>query len=445
MSLTRATYSLINGASYNVQDYGADNSGVADSTAAIQAAIDAAYDNYNKTIYVPNGVYKINGNITIAQGVMIMCEGSQGSSYESGTTFIHYNNGNCFTWDASGTAYQGTGGGLQNCLIVKADGYSGGSAVYVVNQDDAHRNGEMVFHNILIYGISAGRWEHAFHFDGTATNTPGARGVRSVYVTKCRGSDVSIVDETFLLNQVTHFYAHGLALDQGSGVASGIKLKGINDGVYLNASGIGGNLTIVANDASNATSDFIFDGKINGVISNSDAAIDGVINVAAAGGISNKSKNLRFVSAKKPGCTVYSDSLASNVTGDGTIYQVALLKTAYDQFTNWGGNSFTVIVAGRYKVSGAVTLTNVTSGHTRVDVSVLKSGSVSQNYDSVFNPYAMATTSGGNVTIPINITLDCDFNDVISMSIAVSNSTKTVSVYGSAGDIYSWLSIDMIP
>jgi polygalacturonase len=45
MSLTKVSYSMISGAPYNVLDYGADPTGVADSTAAFQAAIGAYGDN----------------------------------------------------------------------------------------------------------------------------------------------------------------------------------------------------------------------------------------------------------------------------------------------------------------------------------------------------------------------------------------------------------------
>ena len=57
MSLTKVSYSMITGAPYNVLDYGADPTGVADSTAAFQAAIGAYGDNRN--IYVPDGTYLI--------------------------------------------------------------------------------------------------------------------------------------------------------------------------------------------------------------------------------------------------------------------------------------------------------------------------------------------------------------------------------------------------
>lgn len=58
MSLTKVSFSMINGDAVNVLDYGAVNNGVTDSTAAIQAAIDAASAS-GKWVYVPAGTYKI--------------------------------------------------------------------------------------------------------------------------------------------------------------------------------------------------------------------------------------------------------------------------------------------------------------------------------------------------------------------------------------------------
>jgi hypothetical protein len=54
MSLTKVTYSMIQGAAVNVLDYGADPTGAADSTAAIQAAV-----NTNQTVWIPAGTYSV--------------------------------------------------------------------------------------------------------------------------------------------------------------------------------------------------------------------------------------------------------------------------------------------------------------------------------------------------------------------------------------------------
>lgn len=63
MSLTKVSYSMIDGALANVRDFGAVGDGVADDTAAIQAAIDSV--NKLGTVFFPNGTYKITDTLNI--------------------------------------------------------------------------------------------------------------------------------------------------------------------------------------------------------------------------------------------------------------------------------------------------------------------------------------------------------------------------------------------
>lgn len=445
MTLTKATYSMIDGASLNVLDFGADKTGVEDSTAAIQAAIDAAYTSNNKTVYVPNGVYKLTNTVNITQGVMILCEGSQGSNEAYGTVFKHYSNNSCFRWDGSGTAFAGTGGGLKNCLIVKADTFSGGNAVEIIATSDNNRPGEMLFENVLAYGISAGRWARGLVIDGTAANTPGARGVRTIEMIKCRFADVTTANETIVLNQVTHFYSHGLACDTGAGSAAGITLKGINDGVYMNGLGCAGTFNIVANDVNNATTNLIVDGKVGGAFDNLDADATGVVCIATTSSLANSSNTLRVIASKKPGCFVYANANVANVTGDGTIYQMALNTSVFDPYTNWGGNSFTVTVAGRYKVTAVAGLFNLDAAHTRADMEILQTGSATNSVVAVSNPYANATTAGGNNSMSVSADFDCEKGDILAAKIAVTGGTKTVSMLGSGSTRYSYFIAEYIP
>lgn len=55
MSLTKVSFSMVDGALINVLDFGADPTGVSDSTAAIQSAIDAG-----QSVYLPEGNYLIS-------------------------------------------------------------------------------------------------------------------------------------------------------------------------------------------------------------------------------------------------------------------------------------------------------------------------------------------------------------------------------------------------
>jgi hypothetical protein len=82
MTLTKATYSMINGAPLNVLDFGAVGDGVADDTTALQTAITYAFNNKIGTVYLPKGTYKVTKPLYlwgsdnyIRSGVQLVGEG----------------------------------------------------------------------------------------------------------------------------------------------------------------------------------------------------------------------------------------------------------------------------------------------------------------------------------------------------------------------------------
>lgn len=78
--LTKATYSMIDGAPANVLDFGAVGDNTADDTAAIQAAIDAVVAAGGGSVYFPSGTYKLTDTLVVdtgvyTQGIILFGEG----------------------------------------------------------------------------------------------------------------------------------------------------------------------------------------------------------------------------------------------------------------------------------------------------------------------------------------------------------------------------------
>lgn len=84
MSLTKASFSMINGIPVNVLDYGADPTGVADSTQELQDAVTAAVAAGN-SVYMPAGTYLVTDTITCPAKTMIIGEHRSMSAIQNGT------------------------------------------------------------------------------------------------------------------------------------------------------------------------------------------------------------------------------------------------------------------------------------------------------------------------------------------------------------------------
>lgn len=81
MALTKATYSMIDSAPISVLDYGADPTGVADSTTQIQSALDAGVTN-KQIVYFPAGTYLVTDTLNLAIGSQL--QGETGYQYTRG-------------------------------------------------------------------------------------------------------------------------------------------------------------------------------------------------------------------------------------------------------------------------------------------------------------------------------------------------------------------------
>jgi hypothetical protein len=116
MSLTKVSYSMIKGAVVNVLDFGADPSGVADSTQAIQEAIDSISAG---VVYLPAGTYKTTGKISANKSAINIIGAGTDATYirptsAVTTTAIEINNG---SWNDVTEVYASTGTSIGSSSI----------------------------------------------------------------------------------------------------------------------------------------------------------------------------------------------------------------------------------------------------------------------------------------------------------------------------------------
>jgi hypothetical protein len=84
MSITKVSYSMIDGAVVNILDFGAVGNGTTDDTVAIQAAINSlaitssANATGGGTVYIPAGKFRITSTIKIGHGITLLGNGAGG-------------------------------------------------------------------------------------------------------------------------------------------------------------------------------------------------------------------------------------------------------------------------------------------------------------------------------------------------------------------------------
>jgi hypothetical protein len=125
----------------------------------------------------------------------------------------------------------------------------------------------------------------------------------------------------------------------------------------------------------------------------------------------------------------YSAGSPANVTGDGTNYTLTFDTERYDQNGDMdlSTNTFTFPADGLYSIEAGVFLNQVTSGHV-----VGEMRAVMSNFTGIIwfgNPYNQAD---GNGQLMVNgmIHVNADASDTLTITLKISNSTKTVDILG---------------
>lgn len=118
---------------YNVLFYGADPTGVSDSTTAIGNAITAAQAT-SGTVYIPSGTYAISSGWVVPSNIVIIGDGNVGSTvsnHYSGTVLsLKSSFSGSYVFSCTDTAGHGTANGaLIRDLVILGANYTGGNAI----------------------------------------------------------------------------------------------------------------------------------------------------------------------------------------------------------------------------------------------------------------------------------------------------------------------------
>jgi len=135
MSLTKVSFSMISGAPANVLDFGADATGVTDSTAAFNLAIAA-----NRSIFIPDGTYTIS-NVGTVEGLEVTGNNCRTVLLQVGT-----NGAAAFSYVSGGT---GNGFRFSNFTVLAKNGVT--NAIGFRQTDKSQYTAYAVFDNIETY------------------------------------------------------------------------------------------------------------------------------------------------------------------------------------------------------------------------------------------------------------------------------------------------------
>jgi len=135
----------------------------------------------------------------------------------------------------------------------------------------------------------------------------------------------------------------------------------------------------------------------------------------------------KYKAPGQPCFSAYSNTAVTNQTGDGTAYTIVFGTELFDQGSNFDGTStFTAPVTGRYHFSIAVLSQNNLVTH-----------NPNMRLVTTANTFTFGNFGGsfaGNFVLTGSVYAPMTAGDTAIVQCLTSNGTKTVGVYGAAGD-----------
>ena len=144
----------------------------------------------------------------------------------------------------------------------------------------------------------------------------------------------------------------------------------------------------------------------------------------------------KVTNATLPAFLVGVGTTVSDVTGDGTTYDIIFDTEIFDQNANHNPASgiFTAPVTGRYLLSCSVDLRDLAAAHNGQQVHIITSN---RFYGTVYQYPSGANPNVPNAAFSVNSLCDMDAGDTAFVRIYVEGGTKIVDVYGNATHPYT--------
>ncbi len=114
---------------------------------------------------------------------------------------------------------------------------------------------------------------------------------------------------------------------------------------------------------------------------------------------------------------------SSNVTGDGTTYQVLFPTAIFDQNANIGATSiFTAPVTGVYFLNAEVLLSGIDAAHDTLTLSIV---TTLNTFSYICNPYKLSSSTG-ELSVKLRTLANMTATNTAYVTIAVSGGTKVI-------------------
>jgi len=428
MALTKVSYSMIDGAPFNVYDYGAVGDGIADDTAAIEAAIAAAAmpvgGQTGAVVYFPTGTYLINKTIVLPNRVGLQGANGRGvvikphSTFTDGFMFLANNGTTAMfaSWirdmfiDSRGKnmtgviwtqAWQETCGmervtitfdGTTQYGVLYTDGYGGASYCKfsdceIFAETTAVNGTGVLISQVSLVGGFVFEWDGGSITGNAGFNLPSA---------------IRMANDTLLCKLLHCEYVDNMIDMNGAGSLSADTCTGsFNDvgNMVSIGSGFTGQVSLRAMVPNGATGN-IFENNITN------------LNIAASEGM------LASYDYQPSAFAAVVTAQIPNVTGNGTEYQIVFDSELYDylgEYNNATG-TFTASRSGKYVFSVCVKIAVATA----VTTYIIKLSTSNREYVLFRGDTDAIRDGGGALTLSGSLIADLDKNDTARVRITVT-------------------------